>query len=54
MTKDVVREAVWFADRSRKGTRFIFNDYKKYGMESIAKTLSYWDFKTFESGENKI
>ena len=54
MTKDVVREAVWFADRSRKGTRFIFDDYKKYGMESIAKTLSYLDFKTFESGENKI
>lgn len=54
MTRDVVREAVWFADRSRKGTRFIFDDYKKYGMDSIAKTLSYWDFKTFESGENKI
>lgn len=54
MTKDVFREAVWFADRSRKGTRFIFDDYKKFGMEDIAKTLDYWNFKIIQSGENKI
>lgn len=54
MTKDVIREAVWFADRSRKGTRFIFDDYKKYGMEDIAKALDYWGFKVMQSGENKI
>lgn len=54
MTKDVIREAVWFADKSRKGSRFIFDDYKKYGMEDIAKALDYWDFKVIQSGENKI
>ena len=54
MTKDVIREAVWFADKSRKGTRFIFDDYKKYGMEDITKMLDYWNFKVIESGENKI
>jgi len=54
MTKDVIREAVWFADKSRKGTRFIFDDYKKYGMEDIAKMLDYWNFKVIQSGENKI
>ena len=54
MTKDVIREAVWFADKSRKGSRFIFDDYKKYGMEDIAKALDYWGFKVIQSGENKI
>jgi hypothetical protein len=54
MTKDVIREAVWFADKSRKGTRFIFDDYKKYGLEDITKMLDYWNFKVIESGENKI
>lgn len=54
MTKDVIREAVWFADKSRKGSRFIFDDYKKYGMEDIAKALDYWNFKVIQSGENKI
>lgn len=54
MTKDVIREAVWFADKSRKGSRFIFDDYKKYGMEDIAKALDYWGFKIIQSGDNKI
>jgi hypothetical protein len=54
MTKDVITEAVWFADRSRKGSRFIFDDYKKYGMEDISKTLSYYGFNVMESGQNKI
>jgi len=54
MTKDVITEAVWFADRSRKGSRFIFDDYKKYGMEDISKALSYYGFNVMESGQNKI
>ena len=54
MTRDVMREAIWFADKSRKGTRFIFDDYKKFGMEDVAKALDYWDFKVIQSGENKI
>jgi len=54
MTKDVIREAVWFADRSRKGTRFIFDDYKKYGMEDISKALTYYGFNVMGSGQNKI
>ena len=54
MTRDVMREAIWFADKSRKGTRFIFDDYKKFGMEDVAKALDYWDFKVMQSGENKI
>ena len=45
---------MWFADRSRKGSRFIFDDYKKYGMEDISKALSYYGFNVMESGQNKI
>jgi hypothetical protein len=29
MTKDVMTEAVWFANRSEKGARFVFDDYPK-------------------------
>ena len=40
MTKDGITEAVWFADRCIKGSRFIFDDFKKYGMEDISKALT--------------
>jgi peptidoglycan/xylan/chitin deacetylase (PgdA/CDA1 family) len=53
MTKDVLREAIFFADRSRKYTRFVFDDYPKYNMSLIAKVLEYYDFKVIESGKNK-
>ena len=53
-TKDVMREALWFADKSRKGTRFIFDDYYVYDIEVIGKALTYWNFKALDQGENKI
>jgi hypothetical protein len=53
MTKDVMTEAVWFANRSVKGTRFVFDDYKKYNMGLIAQVLELYSFKVIESGENK-
>ena len=53
-TKDVMREALWFADKSRKGTRFIFDDYYVYDIEVIGKALTYWDFKVLDQGENKM
>jgi hypothetical protein len=53
-TKDVMREALWFADKSRKGTRFIFDDYYVYDIELIGKILGYWDFKVLDQGKNKI
>ena len=49
-----MREALWFADKSRKGTRFIFDDYYVYDMEVIGKALTYWNFKVLDQGENKI
>jgi hypothetical protein len=53
MTKDVITEAVWFANRSVKGTRFVFDDYPKYGMNLIEHILTFYDFKNIEVGENK-
>ena len=54
MTRDVISEAVWFADRSVSGTRFIFDDYKKYDSDTLIKMLSYYRFKVLESGNNKL
>jgi hypothetical protein len=54
MTRDVMREAVWFADRSVVGTRFVFDDYSKYKMDKIADMLTFWNFETLEFGDNKV
>ena len=54
MTRDVITEAVWFANKSVKGTRFVFDDYPKYDMPFIAKILEKYGFKTIEAGRNKI
>jgi len=53
MTRDVLREAIWFADRSTAGTRFVFDDYTKYNMKTIVDVLSYWNFRILQSGTNK-
>ena len=54
MTRDIIREAMWFADKSRKGTRFIFDDCGFFDIETTTKMLSYWNFDVFESGKNKV
>jgi hypothetical protein len=53
-TEAVMREATWFANRSRKGTRFIFDDIDTYRMDLIANALTFDGFKTIETGETKI
>jgi hypothetical protein len=53
MTRDVLREAIFFADRARFGARFVFDDHSKYAMSIIANVLLYFNFKTIEMGENK-
>ena len=53
-TKNVLTESIWFANRARRGTRFVFDDYTTYSMDQIAHCLTYFDFKTIETGENKI
>ena len=53
MTKDVITEAVWFANRSVRGTRIMFDDYPHYNMALVAQVLEYYNFKILESGKNK-
>jgi hypothetical protein len=53
MTKDVMTEAVWFANRSESGARFVFDDYPKYEMPIIENVLMLYDFKKIDEGKNK-
>jgi hypothetical protein len=53
MTKDVLTEAIWFANRCAPITRFVFDDYPKYEMSTIAHALTFFGFKTKEMGDNK-
>ena len=53
MSKDVMTEAIWFANRCAPHTRFVFDDHKKYEMNIIAHALTLYGFKTVEMGDNK-
>ena len=54
MTKDVMTEAIWFANRSAPHTRFVFDDQNRYEMSAIAYALTFFDFKTIEMGDTKV
>ena len=54
MTRDVLTEAVWFANRSAPHTRYVFDDQNRYEMHVIAHALTFFDFKTIEMGETKV
>jgi len=53
-TKDILREALWFAERSRKGSRIIIDDYPLCNYDVIRAAISYWDFKDIEKGQHKV
>ena len=53
-TQAILREALWFAERSRKGTRIIIDDYQLCNFEVIRAAISYWGFKDIEKGKNKV
>jgi len=54
MTKDVITEAVWFANRSAPKTRFVFDDYPLYNQRLINEMLVPFGFIVKEEGTNKI
>ena len=54
MTKDVITEAVWFAERTAPITRFVFDDYPKYDMALIVSIMNYYGFRGLEKGKNKV
>ena len=53
-TKDILREIIWFGERSRKGTRIILDDHPSCNYSVIRAAISYWDFKELEKGKNKV
>ena len=53
MTKDVLTEAVWFANRSRIGSRMAFDDFTSYGMDQIAHALTHFGYRTKHMGDFK-
>jgi|TARA_R100000426_G_scaffold3768_3_gene6150 hypothetical protein len=53
-TKDILREALWFAERSRKGSRIVIDDFQLCNFEVIRAAISYWDFKIHEKGKHKV
>ena len=54
MTKDVLTEAIWFANRSAPHTRFVFDDTERFEMSVVAYALTFFDFKTIEMGGYKM
>ena len=54
MSKDVMSEAIWFADRSAPHARFVFDDHDKFEMSIVAYALTLYGFKTIECGGYKI
>jgi len=54
MSRDVMTQAIWFANRSAPHTRFVFDDYAGYKMEIIEIALTLFNFKILERGEKKI
>jgi hypothetical protein len=53
MTRDVITEAVWFANHCAPHTRLVFDDYPKYNMDVVAKCLEYYGFSITDQGSNK-
>jgi len=54
MTKDVLREALWFADRAAPHTRFVFDDYRYFDMPFIMYCLDFYNFKIIDKGESRV
>ena len=49
----VMTEAIWFANRCAPHSRFVFDDYKKYDMETIVHALKIYGFEVHGTGDNK-
>jgi hypothetical protein len=54
-TVDVLKEVMFFAQRSRAGTVFVFDDYPKFDMDLILKIIvNDYGFMLLKQGKNKI
>ena len=52
-TVDVLREVLFFCDRSHVGTTFCFDDYKTYKMELIGHLCDSYGFRPIKKGKQR-
>tara|TARA_R110000751_G_scaffold281918_1_gene384950 strand:+ start:610 stop:1185 length:576 start_codon:yes stop_codon:yes gene_type:complete len=54
-TVDVIKEAIFFGERSHAGSVFIFDDYPKFDMDAVLKIIvNEFGFMLLKQGKNKI
>ena len=54
-TVDVIKEVIFFGERSHAGTVFVFDDYPKFNMDLILKVIvNEFGFMLLKQGKNKI
>jgi len=53
-TIDILRQALFFCDRSHDGTTFCFDDYKTYNIELIQCVCMAFGFEEIKKGKQKI
>ena len=52
---DVIKESIFFGERSHKGSVFIYDDYGYYDMDSVLKIIvNEYGFMLLKQGKNKI
>jgi len=52
-TVDVLRETLFFCDRSHVGTTFCFDDYKLYKMDLIGHLCDSYGFRPIKKGKQR-
>tara|TARA_R110000796_G_scaffold128728_1_gene244350 strand:- start:111 stop:710 length:600 start_codon:yes stop_codon:yes gene_type:complete len=54
-TVDVLKEAIFFGERSHAGTVFVFDDYPRFDMDTVLKIIvNEYGFMLLKQGKNKI
>jgi hypothetical protein len=54
-TIDVIKEAIFFGERSRQGSVFVFDDYPKFDMDAVLKIIvNEYGFMLLKQGKSKI
>ena len=54
-TVDVIKESIFFGERSKPGTVFVYDDYKGFNMDAVLRIIvNEYGFMLLEQGKNKI
>ena len=54
-TKDVIKEAIFFGERSKVGSIFVFDDYPYYDIDAVLKIIvNEFSFDLLKQGKSKL